>query len=137
MAAYQGFCSSFPGRDFIGVIPENTGGTIRWGVTYNSYTDANGNVLRGSIDTVVSPGAQSDSSTQRNATFIKTNLDWHTNVEVLSKQPVLWDRYNYMVYRVTTRNVSPEVDSQIDYLSYFFKFPSAELTNTVFAMPTW
>lgn len=118
------------GVTFIGVIPENTGGTIRWGVTYNSYTDANGNVLRGSIDTVVSPGAQSDSSTQRNATFIKTNLDWHTNVEVLSKQPVLWDRYNYMVYRVTTRNVSPEVDSQIDYLSYFFKFPSAELTNT-------
>ena len=117
------------GVTFIGAIPENTGGTIRWGVTYNSYTDANGNVTRGNIDTVISPGAQSDSSTQRNATFIKTNLDWHTNVEVLNK-PVLWDRYNYMVYRVTTRNVSPEVDSQIDYLSYFFKFPSAELTNT-------
>ena len=117
------------GVTFIGSIPENTGGTIRWGVTYNSYTDANGNVLRGSIDTVVSPGAQSDSSTQRNATFIKTNLDWHTNVEALTKQQVLWDRYNYMVYRVTTRNVSPEEASQIDYLSYFFKFPSAELTN--------
>ena len=40
----------------------------------------------------------------RKVTLLKTNLTWDTTYEPISDN-VLYDRYNYMVYKVTTSEV--------------------------------
>ena len=109
---------------FRGQIPENTGATVKLGASFTSYTDAAGIESTGNV--VIDPGTMGE-TTWRTATFIKTNLTWGTEVECIS-EPVLWDRYNYMVYKVTTSNTSTTEDSIIDYFGYFFR-PSSELPS--------
>ena len=55
----------------------------------------------------------------RKLTLLRTNLNWDTTYEAISDN-VLFDRYNYMVYKVDTKNTSTG-NSEVDYLEYFFR----------------
>ena len=58
------------------------------------------------------------------ATFIQTNLKWEL-VNSSLNTPVLWDRYNYAVYKVSVENVSDTRDSEIDFINYVLMFDAA------------
>ncbi len=105
---------------FIGTIPENTGATIMVGGDATLFNDMvtkhTGNFHR-------DPGKmEAGDIHNRTMTFIKTNLQWHTTVTNMWS-PAMWDRFNYMVYRVETVNTSEEKDTLIDYLGHSFLFP--------------
>ena len=103
---------------FIGNIPENTGATIKVGGDNYIYSDGSTDYgCRKSVE----PGDRSDGAAQsRTITFIKTNLEWNTTVEN-KWSPAMWDKYNYMVYRVVTTNTSADTETTIDDLGYTFR----------------
>ena len=101
-------------------VPENTGGNVLMGGEAYCYREEGGNLE--SCNVQVSPGEKSDTST-RTIAFIKSNLNWDVTVTPLSEEQLLWDRFNYHVYKVEVVNDSPGKDTPIDILSYNFKFP--------------
>lgn len=118
-----------------GAIPENAGGTITMGGTAYCYTDGKGNpyypTLNGTASGKASPGTPLEAAegepgnqTIRKITLLKTNLAWKSTYEAISNN-VMYDRYNYMVYKVTTKNVS-EGESEIDRVQYFLNAMSEE-----------
>ncbi|MEE0706010.1 MAG: hypothetical protein UCH28_06450, partial [Adlercreutzia sp.] len=113
---------------FVGSVPDNTGATAKLGYTYNTYTDGTGVETRGATDTVVAPGTarSAGASNVLTATFIQTNLKWDLINERVVSKPVLWDQYNYAVYKVTVQNVSETRESEIDFMNYVFRFDSAD-----------
>ena len=109
--------------EFRGTIPENTGATVLIGgdaTLYNDMTTKHtGNFHR-------DPGKMETGDIHnRTMTFIKTNLQWNTTVTNMWS-PAMWDRYNYMVYRVETVNTSEDKDTLIDYFGNVFKYPTNE-----------
>lgn len=119
----------------LGDIPENAGGTIWLGGEAHMWTGITGGKEKyfypvGGYDSASGPtgaalvaekGKPFDSGTgtkSRKLTLLKTNLKWNTTCEPISDN-VLYDRYNYMVYKIRTTNES-EGTSEIDFLEYFF-----------------
>ncbi len=86
---------------FYGDVPENAQIQIQTGSGYNKYVDDTGSEnLHGYDET---PGDASLAS----YTLINTNLIWNVDIEPLSS-PVLWDRYNYIGYKVRISNDSTD-----------------------------
>lgn len=103
---------------FVGSIPENTGATIQIGAEVHNYTPQGGTTEVGNL--VIPAGDRTGGVTSaRSMTFIKTNLEWTTTVTNLWR-PALWDKYNYMVYKVETANTSSSADTLVDLLDYSF-----------------
>lgn len=131
----------------LGNIPENAGGSITYGGTAHVFTNKQGNMnlyyypLGGAGATLTAPEGQSYNNSVRKITLLKTNLNWETTYEPLAdinfgtkddprykENNVLFDRYNYMVYKVTTKNTSTG-KAEIDYLEYFFTVHNTEENN--------
>ena len=49
--------------------------------------------------------------------YKRQNLDWVTKVTNV-REPAMWDKYNYQVYRVETINQSQDEDTIIDFMRY-------------------
>lgn len=103
---------------FIGDVPENTGASVQVGGSNYIYNDMSQDFpCRKDVE----PGSMEDGATQaRTITFIKTNLEWNTTV-TNKWAPAMWDKYNYMVYRVETKNTSADAETIIDDLGYTFR----------------
>lgn len=71
---------------------------------YVSYRDTNGNVTE--YNHIVPSG----NNAGNRFTFICSNLQWDTAITPVSKN-VLWDKYNYMVYKVDIKNTSEDEKS--------------------------
>ena len=131
----------------LGNIPENAGGSITYGGTAHVFTNAQAGMnfyyypLGGMGATLTAPEGQSYNNSVRKITLLKTNLTWETSYEPLADinfgtkdnprykdNNVLFDRYNYMVYKVTTKNTSSG-SAEIDYLEYFFTVHNTEENN--------
>ena len=117
----------------LGDIPENAGGSITYGgdafvfsnlvgpSEYLYYPDGvPGNKYHAAIGT-------GTANSIRTVTLLKTNLTWKTTYEAISDN-VLYDRYNYMVYKVNTENTSTG-SAEIDYLEYFFRVHNTQMNN--------
>lgn len=111
---------------FVGTVPDNTGATILLGYKYQTLTNADGTEKVGYQPTEVEPGRKRADGAQNvlRATFIQTNLKWEL-VNSSLNTPVLWDRYNYAVYKVSVENVSDTRDSEIDFINYVLMFDAA------------
>lgn len=127
---YQMTCSTYNSMrpqvpvSFQGVIPENTGGDLLMsGKTYGRSSGSTTTYPDGI------PGHFLDATTEQNAdntsfprriSFLVSNLTWESNYTPISEN-VLYDRYNYMVYRVETKNTSDASSkSLIDEVDYYF-----------------
>ncbi|MCI9260964.1 MAG: hypothetical protein HFJ71_00580 [Eggerthellaceae bacterium] len=104
---------------FLGKVPENTSAVVRMGGRVECYTDPDDGVTHvPEVPFQIEPGEMNTGDSQlRSITFIKTNLQWETKVQKLW-EPILWDKYNYTVYRVETTNTSTEEDTVIDLMRY-------------------
>ncbi|MCI8425555.1 MAG: hypothetical protein HFJ72_07855, partial [Adlercreutzia sp.] len=111
---------------FVGTVPDNTGASVLLGYQYQTFTNDDGTEKVGYQETVVEPGRKRADGAQNvlRATFIQTNLKW----EIVNKPlntPVLWDHYNYAVYKVDVENVSDTRDSEIDFINYVLMFDAS------------
>lgn len=100
-------------------IPDNTESTIFLGGGYESYYE-NG--------TKKDDGAQVDpqGSAGSNHNIVYSNLVWEYKVEEVTPRNVLWDQYNYMVYKMSIKNVSDEGTSPINSVNFILDVPSAQ-----------
>lgn len=89
---------------FYGDVPENASCVATVGGGYANYRDTNENVTE--YNHVVPSG----SNAGNRFTFICSNLQWDTAITPVSKN-VLWDKYNYMVYKVDIKNTSEDEKS--------------------------
>lgn len=89
---------------FYGDVPENASCIATVGGGYVSYRDTNGNVTE--YNHIVPSG----NNAGNRFTFICSNLQWDTAITPVSKN-VLWDKYNYMVYKVDIKNTSEDEKS--------------------------
>ena len=92
---------------FFGNVPNNIGGTVLLGGSYDRYRQENGDVIESRWESI--PG------TQKNArnTFVSSQLLWNTTIETI-QTPVIWDRYNYVTYKVTVENDSKKENADIN-----------------------
>ena len=114
----------------LGQIPENGGASLTLGgETYVCtnvqgkksdvyYPQGSGNKIQPNVY-LKAPQGVGYNHFERKITLLRTNLNWKTTYKQISDN-VLYDRYNYMVYKVTTTNNSTGT-SEIDYLTYFLK----------------
>ena len=109
-----------------GAVPDNTGATILLGYQYQYYVNKDGEEVAAQQPTEVEPGRRRADGAQNvlRATFIQTNLKWDVSNRPLTT-PVLWDRYNYAVYKVQVKNNSDTRDSEIDFINYVLMFDAA------------
>ena len=116
-----------------GDIPENAGGTIEYGGRARVFTDvqSKGNKTYypdgGVGETYNATMGVGYSGSVRKVTLLKTNLTWESTYTPISDN-VLYDRYNYMVYKVTTTNTSTGT-AEIDALEYFMRVHNTETNN--------
>lgn len=91
---------------FEGPVPENTAAFVYLGGGYESSEDAFGDE-HGGYEALpdVGPGTAQ-------YMLICSNLQWEIQVEAVEPKNVLWDQYNYLVYKETLKNTS-EKDSII------------------------
>ena len=92
---------------FFGDVPNNIGGTVLLGGSYENYREPNGNVIEANWKS--DPGSQEKA---RN-TYVSSQLLWNTKIEAV-KTPVIWDRYNYVTYKVTVENNSKKNNTDIN-----------------------
>ncbi len=111
---------------FVGSVPDNTGATALLGYSYQYYVNANGEEISAQQPTEVEPGRRRADGAQNvlRATFIQTNLKWDLTNRSMNT-PVLWDHYNYAVYKVQVKNNSDTRDSEIDFINYVLMFDAA------------
>lgn len=109
--------------NMVGDLDENAGGTIYYGGDAAMWTESvrgrekHWYPTGGMGGKLVATMGESVGGKSRKVTLLKTNLNWDTTYEAISDN-VLFDRYNYMAYKVDTQNTSTG-DSEIDYLEYF------------------
>lgn len=131
-AFLSGYNSNVPNVSvkMLGSIPENAGGTINYGGSAGMYTNSSGKAyypLAGRGNRFTAQMGVGYNNTVRKITLLKTNLTWETKYEAISDN-VLYDRYNYMVYKVTTTNTSSG-SAEIDYLEYFLTLHNVDQDN--------
>lgn len=100
---------------FYGDVPENATCIATVGGGYKDYVD-------GDITTEYNYRVNPGSSDSNKYTFICSNLRWETTIEAISKN-VLWDKYNYMVYKVEIENTSDDSDSYFDNFDISLELP--------------
>lgn len=115
-----------------GAIPENAGGSIIYGgQTYNYSKGKDVYLPGGKLKNAYTIPMTGDPGTfgLRKITFLKTNLEFETTYTKMSDN-VLYDRYNYMVYKVTTKNTSPlGSTASIDFVDYALRAMNTESNN--------
>ena len=102
---------------FYGPVPENAAVSIEVGGGYKKYVTEDS--VSCEINYVIGPG-KSENSTY---TLINSNLTWESVTEQVG-EPVMWDKYNYMTYKVTMKNTSVDEDSYFDSFDLNFTVPS-------------
>ena len=115
-----------------GAIPENAGGSIIYGgQTYNYSKGKDVYLPGGKLKNAYTIPMTGDPGTfgLRKITFLKTNLEFETTYTKMSDN-VLYDRYNYMVYKVSTKNTSPlGSTASIDFVDYALRAMNTESNN--------
>lgn len=103
-------------------IPENTSAAVSLSASYRQFYN--------NSDVLVSDGLQNAEITSDSViNLVNSNLNWETSVETISK-PVLWDEYNYVVYKVDIANKSEGTsDSVIDYFQFTLNVPTNATGN--------
>ncbi|MFQ9922887.1 MAG: hypothetical protein ACLRVU_05205 [Beduini sp.] len=107
---------------FYGSVPENAAVSVEAGGGYKKYVTEDS--VSCDINYVVAPGKSENSS----YTLINSNLTWESAVEQVG-EPVMWDKYNYMTYKVTMKNTSNDEDSFFDSFDLNFTVPSYSQQN--------
>ena len=102
---------------FYGPVPENAAVSIEAGGGYKKYVTEDS--VSCDVNYTIAPG-KSENSTY---TLINSNLTWESGVEQVG-EPVMWDKYNYMTYKVTMKNTSADEDSYFDSFDLNFTVPS-------------
>ena len=92
---------------FYGPVPENAAVSVEAGGGYKKYVTEDS--VSCDVNYTIAPG-KSENSTY---TLINSNLTWESAVEQVG-EPVMWDKYNYMTYKVTMKNTSVDADSYFD-----------------------
>ncbi len=91
---------------FDGPIPENASAIVRLGGGYSLYKDVNNNVLESFYQPSKNQGDEGAIYT-----LICSNLQWEPSIEGVEPKSVLWDKYNYVTYKVTIKNTSEDKES--------------------------
>ncbi|MDE7124123.1 MAG: hypothetical protein K2N83_01370, partial [Eubacterium sp.] len=90
---------------FKGAVPENTNAIVYLGGGYETYYN------QGASD--------GWSATPEMATtngmyeFICSNLTWEADIQAVTPRNALWDKFNYLVYKITVENTSEDPASHI------------------------
>lgn len=90
---------------FDGHMPENTAALVRLGGGYAECED-NDKIYYDWFET-----AATTTDTKAIFTMICCNLEWEPTIEGVKPKNVIWDRYNYVTYKVTVKNTSKDQDS--------------------------
>ncbi|MCU6761032.1 Serine-aspartate repeat-containing protein D precursor [uncultured Roseburia sp.] len=109
---------------FFGKLPENESVSVKLGAGYQYYHDENGNQSSYGYD--IEPGAANpdgDDSSLRIINLVNSNLLWKPEISLV-KTSVLWDKYNYLVYKVKVSNDSEDKSSMIDRYTLIFSTQS-------------
>ena len=104
---------------FKGNVPENTSALIYLGGGYETYAYQ---------------GATSDgwSATPEMASkngiyeFICSNLRWEADIQAVNPRNALWDKFNYLVYKITVSNTSEDPASHIKAFSANIEVPTED-----------
>ena len=105
---------------FDGHMPENTAALVRLGGGYAECED-NDKIYYDWFET-----AATTTDTKAIFTMICCNLEWEPTIEGVKPKNVIWDRYNYVTYKVTVKNTSKDQDSNYSATSIQMVVP----TNT-------
>ena len=97
---------------FIGKVPENAGADIKIGMKCTHMFNGK-DTVDGNLDISADENPMEYPAMPRLGTFINSNLTWEQTLELVDV-PVLWDTYNYVVYKVTVTNTSEDADSDIE-----------------------
>lgn len=109
------------------VIPENTSASIALGASYVNFYDSSTNEPSPTgyvIQPGSTPSGNEDKSDLRAINIVNSNLNWETKITSVST-PVLWDKYNYAVYKVNIKNTSEDANSKIDYFHFMLQVPNS------------
>ena len=111
---------------FFGNVPENASAQIKVGAAYGKYHDPYGNESKEGF--LINPGEptanESANDYLRIINIVNSNLVWEPQIDLI-KTSVMWDKYNYMVYKVRVENKSEDTSSQIDHFALNFGLQSA------------
>lgn len=83
---------------FEGNMPENSASIVKLGGGYATYRDYSGNIYDG-----YEKDATTVTDTAATFTMICSNLEWTTSIVGVAPKNVLWDRYNYVTYKITIK----------------------------------
>ncbi len=93
---------------FEGKMPENEAAIVKFGGGYSEFEFNDKKYV----------GFYQSAANQRDEkaifTMICCNLEWETKIEAVNPKNVLWDKWNYVTYKVTFKNVSKDDDSKFD-----------------------
>ena len=104
---------------FEGNMPENSASIVKLGGGYATYRDYSGNIYDG-----YEKDATTVTDTAAIFTMICSNLEWTTSIVGVAPKNVLWDRYNYVTYKITIKNTSKDTDSCYDSSNFQIKAPT-------------
>ena len=104
---------------FEGNMPENSASIVKLGGGYATYRDYSGNIYDG-----YEKDATTVTDTAATFTMICSNLEWTTSIVGVAPKNVLWDRYNYVTYKITIKNTSKDTDSCYDSSNFQIKAPT-------------
>lgn len=105
---------------FYGDVPENAAATVSLGGGYEKYEDED--MDQHTIQFQTPPG----STSKAKYNLICSNLQWDTRITQVTPVNVLWDKYNYLVYRVEVENMSEEDGSYFNAFGFGLKVPTDE-----------
>ena len=108
---------------FYGDVPENAGATVSLGGGYEKYEDEDQE--QHTVQFQTAPGA----TTKAKYNLICSNLQWETKITQVTPNNVLWDKYNYLVYKVEVENRSEEETSYFNAYGFGIKVPTNDDEN--------
>lgn len=108
---------------FYGDVPENAGATVSLGGGYEKYEDED--QVQHTIQFQTAPGV----TTKAKYNLICSNLQWDTKITQVTPANVLWDKYNYLVYKVEVENKSEEDTSYFSAYGFGVKVPTSDDEN--------
>ncbi len=120
LTVLQGTEATLPVRlYFKGPVPENTSCVVSLGGGYKTYTEGDETIDGTSLD--ANPDLNPSSYTKY--VLICSNLKWTPKVEAVNPRNAIWDKYNYLVYKVSIENTSSDKDSHIKAMSFNMDVP--------------
>ncbi len=102
---------------FKGAVPENTSALIYLGGGYETYA------YQGATSDGWS-AAPEMASKNGIYEFICSNLRWEADIQAVNPRNALWDKFNYLVYKITVSNTSEDPASHITAFSANVEVPT-------------